>query len=1182
MNLTLKLLAACAALSLAAISFSGCGGNDCATGTKESDGQCIPDTTTCGSGTTLVNGRCQLDDTGCGAGASLDSTGKCVADAPTGEECGDGTTFDAGTGKCTPTSVITCGANTKNEGGKCVPDAGICAAGTKLNTDGQCVIDAPACGAGTQLDPNTAKCVVTDQICGANTAFDAASGTCKTADTVCAAGTTFSTDTGLCLPEATCQMGDVIVEGKCVSASQALASMATVTSTENDDPNYMGTPNALTIPATQGDKVVAKGTINAPVDLDADGTPDQDLDYYTIQGTAGQHISVDLAVIAGPSMSFALIGPDGPENYIRISGQGAKRGASRSFLIPKDGEYSLVVVPSISLLEGDAGPFGDDGWDYVLSVGNIDAPVSTDFDPALNNVAGSFGNLSDNLHKVANVAPGTLVDMTIEKVGKNVEGFVQVWNGPTAYVGEYPAIAGETYRVVMPSMGDTFLFFDWAAANGPQLDYEVSITPLPGQENLGAIPAAGTATSMSATNASGDTRYISFTLAAGEVAEITHTNDENGTYNVEVSGPNGSTVFTDSTFAAQGATSPERAYIYSPNGGTYVVIAEANGTRTNGTFTVSSQTPVDQGMLAIGGMLNIDKTGTPLATEAREHFRVNLPADTELTGILDDNGGTADADFYIYNATTGQSVYTGSASGDETISAILAAGDYIFQVHADSELATGYTLNLSAAVAPLLEIEPNNTTATATPLMIPSEVVGTGGWGTNVPKEWSANNTPFDYFSFTLAQDLATNEFLSLTLKSIGAVDPSEGTFVIIYDSTGAEIDRSATSGLSKLLKLSSLTAGTYYIGIAVSFDTSYNTLYKLGLAITTIPTEALGAIAANASASTTPSAVAANGEYQATFTAAAGEVIEITQTNDENAVINLKVIDAMGSSVFSDTSFNTPAPATASSAERAYFYVPVGGDYKVVVSSTAARTNSVITVKSITPNALGSFNIGQQIVGTQAAAVAPKVREFHSVTLNANSKLVGSLSAGALYLYDNTGALVSSYTTSTAIANLNINAAAGDYILAIEAPTAGLPSGYTLTLDAQTPPMGNVCATATPIAMSGTFMGNTAGYTNNYSPGTFSNLCTGYVATGLDVTYVVNLTAGQVLDVTLSGSVDTSLYIVSDCSDTVNSCLVGDDVSGQAESVSYTALGNETVFIIVDAYSNTTGYTYTLDVQLN
>lgn len=749
MNLTLKLLAACAALSLAAISFSGCGGNDCATGTKESDGQCIPDTTTCGGGTTLVNGKCQLDATGCGEGASLDSTGKCVADAPTGEECGDGTMFDAGTGKCTPTSVITCGANTKNEGGQCVPDTGTCAAGTKLSDDGQCVIDAPACSTGTQLDPNSAKCVVTDQVCGANTAFDAASGTCKTADTVCAAGTTFSADTGLCLPEATCQMGDVIVEGKCVSPSQALASMATVTSMENDDPRFMGTANALTIPAMQGDKVIAKGTINAPVDLDADGTPDQDYDFYTIQGTAGQHISVDLAVIAGPSMSFALIGPDGPDNYIRISGQGAKRGASRTFLIPKDGEYSLVVAPSISVLEGDqAGPFGEDGWDYVLSVGNVAAPVATDFDPALNNVAGSFGNLSDNLHKVVNVAPGTIVDMTIENVGRNVEGFVQVWNGPAAYLGEYPAVAGETYRVVMPSMGDTFLFFDWASANGAQLDYEVSITPLPGQENLGAIPAAGTATSTAVTAASGDIRYISFTLAAGEVAEITHTNDEGtgattGSYDIEVSGPDGSTVFTDSSFATQGATSSERAYVYAPNGGSFVITAEATGTRTNSVFTVTSKTPADAGSHMIGGQIVIAQANA-LAREERDFHTVTLTDVSKLTGALVGGGNETVGDLWVYDLATGQQV--AALTTTTTINLNLPAGSYLFAVEANlATLPTGYTLTLDVVGPPALEIEPNNDQATATPFTDFTK----GLAGTTYSISTAAQADP-DYFKVTI------------------------------------------------------------------------------------------------------------------------------------------------------------------------------------------------------------------------------------------------------------------------------------------------------------------------------------------------------------------------------------------------------------------------------------------------
>lgn len=791
MNLTLKLLAASAALSLAALSMSGCG-NDCATGTKESDGQCIPDTTTCGAGTTLVNGKCQLDATGCGEGSSLDDSGKCVADPFTGEECGEGTTFDAGTSTCVPVEIIECGPNTTKTDGKCVPNDGVCAANTKLGTDGQCVVDAPACGAGTQLDPNTAKCAVTDQVCGANTAFDAATSSCKTTNSVCDAGTVFSPDTGLCLPEATCRMGDVIVDGKCSTSAQALAETATVTSTENDDPRFGGTANTLTIPAMQGQAVVAKGTINIPVDLDADGTPDQDYDFYTIQGTAGQHISVDLAVIGGPSMSVALIGPDGPEEYIRFSGVGAKRGASRSFLLPKDGDYSLVVVPTVSLLQGeDAGPFGEDGWDYVLSVSNIAAPVAVDADPATGSITGSFANLSDNLYKLTNVAPGTIVDVKVESVGDNVEGYVQLWNGPSQFVREYAAVAGDTYRVALPSMGDSYLFFDWAAANGNKLGYEVSVTPLPNQENLGAIPAAGTATSSAGTYASGDVRYITYTAAAGEIVELINTNDENVSVDIEVRDASGAVVFSDTSFAAQGSTSSERAYIYAPAGGTFVITSEANAAATNSTIGIKSLTPADAGAFMAGQQIAITST-TDMGREQRELHKVSFATPVRLTGALTGGAGETLGDLWFHDAATGAMV--ANLTTTTAVNQILPAGDYLISVEANlGTLPMGYSLSLDVVDPPAQEIEPNNDQMTATPWTN----LSAGILGTTYSIESAAQGDP-DYFALTIAND---------GVYTFNATSSSFCFETTLLNAGGDSLFHSETETYTRTIYL---TAGTY------------------------------------------------------------------------------------------------------------------------------------------------------------------------------------------------------------------------------------------------------------------------------------------------------------------------------------------------------------------------------------
>ena len=110
---------------------------------------------------------------------------------------------------------------------------------------------------------------------------------------------------------------------------------------------------------------------------------------------------------------------------------------------------------------------------------------------------------------------------------------------------------------------------------------------------------------------------------------------------------------------------------------------------------------------------------------------------------------------------------------------------------------------------------------------------------------------------------------------------------------------------------------------------------------------------------------------------------------------------------------------------------------------------------------------------------------------------------------------------------------------------------------------------------MSTTISGDSAGFENDYSPG---SSCTGYSANGTDVVYSVTLAAGETLDASLLGSHDTSLYVVSDCTDVTASCLAGDDTFGSnPEVVTYTSMAGETVFLIVDGYSGSGTYDLTV-----
>ncbi|MBN1827342.1 MAG: choice-of-anchor J domain-containing protein [Candidatus Eisenbacteria bacterium] len=109
---------------------------------------------------------------------------------------------------------------------------------------------------------------------------------------------------------------------------------------------------------------------------------------------------------------------------------------------------------------------------------------------------------------------------------------------------------------------------------------------------------------------------------------------------------------------------------------------------------------------------------------------------------------------------------------------------------------------------------------------------------------------------------------------------------------------------------------------------------------------------------------------------------------------------------------------------------------------------------------------------------------------------------------------------------------------------------------------------------------GSTELAADDYSPGEYGTSCTGYQALGNDVVYKMVLPSGADVDLTYSCSFDNSLYIVTDCADPINSCVVGADatVSGVEQIIATLAPG--TYYVIVDAYGSGYGhYSLTGDI---
>lgn len=100
----------------------------------------------------------------------------------------------------------------------------------------------------------------------------------------------------------------------------------------------------------------------------------------------------------------------------------------------------------------------------------------------------------------------------------------------------------------------------------------------------------------------------------------------------------------------------------------------------------------------------------------------------------------------------------------------------------------------------------------------------------------------------------------------------------------------------------------------------------------------------------------------------------------------------------------------------------------------------------------------------------------------------------------------------------------------------------------------------------------------NDYDPGSYG--CTGYSCTGNDVTYVVDLVAGDMVHLFYYGGYDESFYIVTDCAD-MGSCVIGaDETVGTGETIDWTATADGTYYIICDKYG-TGGAPFTLTYEI-
>ena len=142
----------------------------------------------------------------------------------------------------------------------------------------------------------------------------------------------------------------------------------------------------------------------------------------------------------------------------------------------------------------------------------------------------------------------------------------------------------------------------------------------------------------------------------------------------------------------------------------------------------------------------------------------------------------------------------------------------------------------------------------------------------------------------------------------------------------------------------------------------------------------------------------------------------------------------------------------------------------------------------------------------------------------------------------------------------------------------------FVACCDPAAPPANDTCEGAIVIdrCSTGVIEGASHCATNDYDL-LAGNDCTGWSCAGNDVTYVMDLEAGDVVDMFYFGSFDESIYIVTDCADPVGTCQIGaDDTIGSGETITaWVAPATGTYYVIADAFGTGSSGDFTIEYTI-
>lgn len=591
----MRTLTKLSALAILAASAIACGGDGGEVEQRE-----------CGPGTYLVDGQCEVDESNCGEGSVLNDEGQCE---PTGEICGENTTYDAGEGRCVPNIGIQCAEGTVEVDGECVPE------------------DAIECAEGTVVANN--QCVPADDVCGDGTEPDSQD-RCRPSDAACGDGTSFDVATRTCVPtsQLSCGAGTIQIDGTCRLRAGVVADLAATATLNLDEAGE--TPVDL----VSGEALVFTGNIDAPEVVEGEYV--QDVDTLLINGAPGQWIRVAIHADGMPEPGFVFmeevaepaepVDPEAeepPAPFSRTSDAGAGLDFSREIVIPTEGVYALNVGPIAQLLEL-AGPAGGEDWGYVGSIELIDAPTPTAVEFPQDAISGDVRNLTENFYEVSGVTEGDQFVFFLDQVPSDAQAEVQIWTDATSLT-ETVVIDGGVFIMNAPAES-FFLLVDRVYADGPATAY--SAQPNSSQTLDGEATITET-----------------LTLAAGEYITISQWNGEEANLSASISA-GGEALVESSALRPRTAASGTRALQWFAFEETEVTVTFENTSEDaleGVVVSISLASAIDLGQVAPGSAPTIERalpanTLSYLTFETTElinwtiALQGNIPADFEIIG----------------------------------------------------------------------------------------------------------------------------------------------------------------------------------------------------------------------------------------------------------------------------------------------------------------------------------------------------------------------------------------------------------------------------------------------------------------------------------------------------------------------------------------------------------------------